>query len=114
MTNGRQEKLYYLEWGRLVFTFGITIAGLLIAAWVVFELLPVSDITAEGIAAIVGLFTSVLGTIVGAFLGLQIGLGGKDEADRARIRTLTVAMEAIEVVKRKDPEEAAKLYSKLP
>jgi chromate transport protein ChrA len=110
----REELLYDLERMRLQYTFGITIAGLGIAVGVALVMLFVSSITAEGIAAVVGLFTSVLGTIVGAFLGLQIGLGGKAEADNGRIRALAVAMEAIEVVKRTNPEEAAKLYAKLP
>jgi hypothetical protein len=116
MTNGnsREEKLFSLEMTRLIFTFLITVVGLGVAAWVVIILLPLSGIDAQGIAAVVGLFTSVLGTIVGAFLGLQIGLGGKAEADAGRFRALSVAMEAIEIVKRTDPGEAAKLSAKLP
>jgi uncharacterized protein YacL len=110
----REELLFKLEKMRLQYTCGITIGGLIVAFFVTVIMMWVTSITAEGIAAVVGLFTSVLGTIVGAFLGLQIGLGRKDEADNKRFRTLAVAMEALEVVKRTNPEEAAKISAKLP
>ena len=40
------------------------------------------DYKAADITSIVGLFTSVLGTLVGAFFGLQIGAAGKEKAEQ--------------------------------
>lgn len=115
MANGKptEELLYDLEKSRLWYTFWITIIGLAVAAGVIFIILPVKDINAEGIAAVVGLFTSVLGTIVGAFLGLQIGLGGKAEADAGRLHAQSVALEAIEKLRSTNSEAAEQLSRRL-
>lgn len=39
---------------------------------------------ANDVALVVGLFTSMVGTIVGAFFGIQVGSQGKEEALVAR------------------------------
>lgn len=105
MTNNTLEgQLFQLERTRLFVTFLITIIGLAIAVWVIFILKGfattdsagiVTYMTPEGIASIVGLFTTVLGTIVGAFLGLQFGLSEKGKSDLVRLNNTKVALEAI-------------------
>jgi hypothetical protein len=75
--DGEVEKLrisraYYLAIFGLGLAAGLVVA-LLIAGW------KASDVT-----SVVGLFTSVLGTLIGAFFGLQIGSADKAKAeDRA-------------------------------
>jgi hypothetical protein len=109
------HQMYYdLEKIRLWFAFGITIAGLGIALLVVIVLLKLgTNFNGEQIAAVVGLFTSVLGTIVGAFLGYQIGSMGTDRANTKAINSTQVANEAIQELKGHDRDKAAKLQEKL-
>jgi hypothetical protein len=65
----------------------IAILGLLIpAALVVF--LVLKDWKSADVATIVGLFTSVVGTLVGAFLGAQVGSAGKQKAEDLARRAL--------------------------
>ncbi len=52
---------------------------------------------ADDVVAIVGAFTGVVGTVVGAFFGVQVGQAGKEDAEKGR----------------KDAEEAARVYSSL-
>ena len=105
MTNNTVEELLFkLEHERLWVTFSITIVGLAIAVGVIYILKGftttdsagiVTYMTPEGIASIVGLFTTVLGTIVGAFLGLQFGLSEKVKSDALRLNNTKVALETI-------------------
>jgi hypothetical protein len=99
-----EELLFELERQRLWVTLLITIVGLAIAVGVIFILKGfattdsagiVTYMPPEGIASIVGLFTTVLGTIVGAFLGLQFGLSEKAKNDAVRLNNTKVALEAI-------------------
>lgn len=62
--------------------FQLAVVGLALAAAVVGILLAAGWKTASEVTAVVGVFTSVLGTLVGAFFGLQIGSAGKEEADK--------------------------------
>lgn len=69
---------------RISKAFWLSVFGLALAAALVIALLIAGWDTSTDIVAVVGLFTSVLGTLVGAFFGLQIGSAGKAEAeDRA-------------------------------
>ena len=61
--------------------FYLAVFGLLLAAALVVVLLVAGWKTASDITGVVGLFTSILGTLVGAFFGLQIGSAGKAKAD---------------------------------
>jgi len=64
--------------------FSLSIVGLGLAAALVVALLIAGWDKGSEIVAVVGLFTSVLGTLVGAFFGLQIGSADKAKAeDRA-------------------------------
>jgi hypothetical protein len=61
--------------------FYLSIFGLGLAAALVVALLIAGVKTASEITAVVGLFTSVLGTLIGAFFGLQIGSADKAKAE---------------------------------
>jgi len=71
-----------LEKYRIRKAFWLAIIGLVIAALLVLMLLAYGFTESKDIVAIVGLFTSVLGTLVGAFFGLQIGSAGKEASDQ--------------------------------
>jgi uncharacterized membrane protein len=60
--------------------FQLAVFGLALAAFLVGMLL-LACMTSDEIVSIVGLFTSVLGTLVGAFFGLQIGSAGREKAE---------------------------------
>jgi hypothetical protein len=79
---------------RVHHAFWLSIFGLaLAAALAVFLVIKAStkvDSSAE-VVAIVGLFTSVTGTLVGAFFGLQIGAAGANTSDVVGRRRRRVA-----------------------
>src|SRR5262245_49769123 len=72
---------------RIHHAFWLSIFGMTLAAGLAVFLVYVSktkvDDPAE-VVAIVGLFTSVTGTLVGAFFGLQIGAAGAEHERRSR------------------------------
>lgn len=73
-----------VEITRINRAFWLSVIGLGLAAALVLALLIAGWKVSSDIVAVVGLFTSVLGTLVGAFFGLQIGSAGKEKAeDRA-------------------------------
>jgi divalent metal cation (Fe/Co/Zn/Cd) transporter len=80
----------------------VTIIGFVgIAFLVVF--VPVKDgWKASEVTALVGTLTTVLGTIVGAFLGIQVGSAGKQKAEDLANRALASLA----------PEEAEKVILK--
>jgi threonine/homoserine/homoserine lactone efflux protein len=83
-----------LETLRIRKAFWLAVIGLFLAACLVIVLLAFGIKASSDIVAIVGLFTSVLGTLVGAFFGIQIGSSGKDKAesraDKAEMATRAV------------------------
>ena len=74
--NSEVEKL------RILKAFWLSVIGLSLAALLVVILLVYGFNKASEITSVVGLFTSVLGTLVGAFFGLQIGTAGKEKAEQ--------------------------------
>jgi hypothetical protein len=66
---------------RIQKAFQLSVFGLALAAALVCALLFAGWKGAADVTAVVGLFTSVLGTLVGAFFGLQIGSAGKAKAE---------------------------------
>jgi hypothetical protein len=65
----------------------VAVVGLLIpAALVIF--LVLNDWKSNEVSSIVGLFISVVGTLVGAFLGVQVGAAGKAKAENIANRAL--------------------------
>jgi hypothetical protein len=63
--------------------FGLTLAAALAVFLIVRSKEGMVDESSE-VVAIVGLFTSVTGTLVGAFFGLQIGAAGAERERRSR------------------------------
>lgn len=93
-----EQKYPEVEILRISRAFWLAVTGLLLAACLVIVLLIFGIKTSSDIVAIVGLFTSVLGTLVGAFFGLQIGSAGKEKAeeraDKAEQTTKAVMSQA--------------------
>jgi len=69
---------------RLWIAFALAACGLLIAAGLVVFLVSKGWNQASEIVAVVGLFTSVLGSLVGLFFGLQIGAAERSRERRER------------------------------
>jgi hypothetical protein len=65
----------------------IALTGIIVPALLVVFLVS-KDWKANEVATIVGLFTGVVGTLVGAFLGVQIGSAGKQKAENLAQRAL--------------------------
>jgi hypothetical protein len=84
-----------VEYARIQYAFWLAVIGLLIAATLVVVLIVSGNRTAADITAITGLFTSVLGTLVGAFFGLQIGASGRAKDREDRIYAQRLADEAL-------------------
>ncbi len=79
---GEQKKDRELEKYRIKSALALSIFGLSLAAVLMIALLVAGWDTAADITAVLGLFTTTLGTLVGAFFGLQIGSSGKEEAEQ--------------------------------
>jgi len=67
---------------RIKKAFYLSVFGLSLSVALVVVLLIAGMNKSNDIVAVVGLFTSVLGTLVGAFFGLQIGAAGKEKAEQ--------------------------------
>ena len=80
---------------RIRYAFSLAIIGLGIAAALAVFLVLRGWNNPSNVIAVVGLFTSVLGTLVGAFFGLQIGAAGR-EMDQQTAR------HALETARRSD------------
>ena len=68
---------------RIQYAFWLAVIGLGLAAGLVIFLVLTGIKTASDVVAIVGLFTSVLGTLVGAFFGVQVGTAGREKDQQA-------------------------------
>ena len=66
----------------------IAVVGLLIPAILV-VFLAFKDWKVNDITTIVGCFTGLVGTLVGAFLGVQVGSAGKQKAENLARRALS-------------------------
>jgi hypothetical protein len=70
---------------RIQRAFWLSLLGLFLASILVVFLVLMGEFkakTAGDITSVVGLFTTTLGTLVGAFFGLQIGSSGKEAAEK--------------------------------
>lgn len=70
---------------RITKAFWLSLLGLFLASLLVVFLVLMGEFkakTAGDITSVVGLFTTTLGTLVGAFFGLQIGSSGKEAAEK--------------------------------
>jgi len=102
-----------VEIQRLRMAYHLGLYGLALSVILVFVLVLFAGMrSSTDIVSIVGLFTSVTGTLVGAFFGLHIGSAGKeqDRQDRRDAEEMTrLAMMAVDFSK----PEAAPLKKKL-
>lgn len=80
MTNNQQN--HSVEKLRINKAFWLAIVGLFLAAALVIVAGLLLNWGASDIIAVVGLFTSVLGTLVGAFFGVQVGSAGREKAEQ--------------------------------
>jgi len=95
---------------RITKAFQLAVIGLGLAAALVVALLIAGWTDASGVASVVGLFTSVLGTLVGAFFGLQVGSADKAKAEQ-RAETAQKKTDALlHVSTEKAMEKARTLY----
>jgi len=99
-----------IEIYRIKKAFWLAIYGLLLAAILVFLLLLFGVKQSADIVAIVGLFTSVLGTLVGAFFGLQIGSAGKEKTEERADKADADKSALLGVVTTKQIEKAKNLF----
>ena len=104
---------------RIKSAFWLAIFGLGLAALLTFVLI-VNGKAANEITAVVGLFTSILGTLVGAFFGLQIGSAGTATAQQQAADAQQQATDANNkatafagAMKQEDLVEAIKNYKSL-
>ena len=95
-----------IEQLRIKYAFWLAIIGLSIAAILVMFLVYRGWSEAERVVAVVGLFTSVLGTLVGAFFGMQIGAAGKEKDQQARQNAESLARKALSAL---PPESAQRI-----
>lgn len=83
----------------------IAILGLVLPATLVIVLSLCADWTAQDITSVVGVFTSFVGTLVGAFLGVHVGAAGRREAQEGQQRAEAIAQRALAAL---PPEEATR------
>ena len=87
---------------RIQLAFWLSLAGLALAAALAVLLVSREEMkvsTSAEVVAIVGLFTSVTGTLVGAFFGLQIGAAGAEHERLSRQKAEESRQEAEEVTR---------------
>lgn len=94
---------------RVHHAFWLAIVGMLLATLIVIFLVVYGGLKIEKsaeVVGIVGLFTSVTGTLVGAFFGLQIGSAGTENERRSRRSAEDLAHMALAHL---DPDTAKEL-----
>jgi hypothetical protein len=74
-----------LEMQRMRYAFWLAVIGLFFAVTLVLFLYFRGMTASNDIVAVVGVFTGVTGTLVGAFFGVQIGSAGREQ-ERAELR----------------------------
>ena len=88
---------------RIRYGLWIILAGfLLVALASVVSVFRWEDVT--NVATVIGATTSLVGTVVGAFLGVQVGAAGKERAEADRRHVEEVARLALSML----PPEVAK------
>ena len=103
MSDQNQQTDVNIERIRIVYAFWLAVLGLAIAAVLVVFLVFQGKYESKDVLAVVGLFTSVLGTLVGAFFGLQVGSSGRESAQEAARDANNVAQRALAAL---PPEQA--------
>jgi hypothetical protein len=96
---------------RIRYAFWLAVIGLGLAALLVVFLVVEGWKTASDVVAVVGLFTSVLGTLVGAFFGVQVGSAGKEKEQQAAQAANRLAQRALAAMA---PEQARTVLQEPP
>ena len=98
-----------IEQMRIRYGLLIILAGFVLVALVsVVAIFRWDDAT--NTAAVIGATTSLVGTVVGAFLGVQVGSAGKERAEAARERSEEAARAAMAML---PPDSASRLQADL-
>lgn len=79
---GTQDGTKGIEELRINRAFWLSICGIGMVVALIIVLSFKGGWTSDDVTSVAGLLTSLLGTIVGAFFGLQIGAAGKQDAER--------------------------------
>jgi hypothetical protein len=94
---------------RLRYGFWIIIAGFALVAFItivsIFRWVEVTSV-----ATVVGAVASLVGTVVGAFFGVQVGAVGKEKVEASRERSEEMARVALSML---PPESAEQLRSEM-
>jgi hypothetical protein len=92
---------------RLRYGFWIIITGFALVAFItIISIFRWAEVTS--VATVVGAVASLVGTVVGAFFGVQVGGVGKERADAARERSEELTRTALSML---PPEAAEQLRS---
>jgi uncharacterized membrane protein len=98
-----------IEQMRIRYGLLIILAGFVLVALVsVVAIFRWDDAT--NTSAVIGATTSLVGTVVGAFLGVQVGSAGKERAEAARERSEEAARAAMAML---PPDSASQLQADL-
>jgi len=97
-----QMRLRYGFWIIIIIGFGLVAFITLVA---IFRWNEVANV-----ATVVGAVSSLVGTVVGAFFGVQFGSAGKEKAEAARDRSQEMAEAALSML---PPESAERLRSEI-
>ena len=79
------DQMHALEMARIKYASTVSLFGLVLSAALVVTLFFAGMKTSADIVAIVGIFTGMTGTLVGTFLGVQLGSSGREQ-ERAERR----------------------------
>jgi hypothetical protein len=94
---------------RLRYGFWIIITGFALVAFItVVSIFRWAEVTS--VATVVGAVSSLVGTVVGAFFGVQVGAVGKERAEAARERSEEAVKAALSML---PPESAEHLRSEM-
>ncbi|TEU00532.1 MAG: hypothetical protein E3J23_02360 [Candidatus Stahlbacteria bacterium] len=86
---------------RIKYGFWVIIIGFILVT-IVFIAAIVKWSEASDVTAVVGAFTGLVGTVVGAFFGVQIGSAGKEKAERERKEAEEKALRMASLLSPKD------------
>jgi hypothetical protein len=94
---------------RLGYGFRIIITGFALVAFItIISIFRWAEVTS--VATVVGAVSSLVGTVVGAFFGIQVGAVGKERAEAARERSEEAVKAALSML---PPESAEQLRSEM-
>jgi hypothetical protein len=99
-----------LETQRMRYAFWLAVVGLLLAVTLVLFLYFRGMTASNDIVAVVGVFTGVTGTLVGAFFGVQIGSAGREEERTERRNAEMMVKWALATM---PPEDARQLMQEM-